>query len=92
MNRTTNLADSLDGYLWAISTLAAKKLQVRCMMEAHVITIKSPIQIMDIGNGCEVYSASIYIPAKSELMATLQSVTRLQFFLEYNFNYTNVTF
>ena len=55
-----------------------------------VITIRPPLQIVDIGNGCEAYSASIYIPAKSELMATLQSVTRSQFFLEYNFNYTNV--
>ena len=90
LNQTTNLAYSLDGYLWAISALAAKKLQVRCMMETHVITIKPPLQIMDIGNGYEAYSASIYIPAKSELMATLQSVTRSQFFLEYNFNYTNV--
>ena len=26
LNRTTNLAYSLDGYLWAISALAAKKL------------------------------------------------------------------
>ena len=60
-------------------------------METHVITIKPPLQIMDIGNGCEAYSASIYIPAKSELMATLQSVTRSQFFLQYNFNYTNVS-
>ena len=33
----------------------------------------------------------IYIPAKSELMATLQSITRSQFFLKYNFNYTNVS-
>ena len=91
LNRTTNLAYSLDGYLWAINALAAEKLQVRCMMETHVITIKPPLQIMDIGNGCEAYSASIYIPAKSELTATLQSVTRCQFFLEYNFNYTNVS-
>ena len=91
LNWTTNLAYSLDGYLWAISALAAEKLQVRCVMETHVITIKPPLQIMDIGNGCEAYSASIYIPAKSELMATLQSVTRSQFFLEYNFNYTNVS-
>ena len=91
LNWTTNLAYSLDGYLWAISALAAEKLQVRCMMETHVITIKPPLQIVDIGNGCEAYSASIYIPAKSELMATLQSVTRSQFFLEYNFNYTNVS-
>ena len=33
LNWTTNLAYSLDGYLWAISALAAKKLQVRCVME-----------------------------------------------------------
>ena len=91
MNQTTNLAYSLDGYLWAISALVTEKLQVRCVMETHVITIKPPLQIVDIGNGCEAYSASIYILAKSELMATLQSVTRSQFFLEYNFNYTNVS-
>ena len=59
INRTTNLAYSLDGYLWAISALAAEKLQIRCVMETHVITIKPPLQIVDIGNGCEAYSASI---------------------------------
>ena len=54
-------------------------------METCVITITPPLQIVDIGNGCEAYSSSIYIPAKSELTATLQSITRLQFFLDYNF-------
>ena len=91
INQTTNLAYSLDGYLWAISALATEKLQIRCVMETHVITIKPPLQIVDIGNGCEAYSASIYIPAKSELTMTLQSVTQSQFFLDYNFNYTNVS-
>ena len=91
INCTTNLAYSLDGYLWAISALAAEKLQIRCVMETHVITIKPPLQIVDIGNGCEAYSTSIYILAKSELTATLQSITRSQFFLDYNFNYTNVS-
>ena len=91
INRTTNLAYSLDGYLWAISALAAEKLQIRCVMETNIITVKPPLQIVDIGNGCEAYSSSIYIPAKSELTATMQSVTRSQFFLEYNFNYTNVS-
>ena len=91
LNRTTNLAYSLDGYLWAISNLAAEKLQIKCVMETHVVTIKPPLQIVDVGNGCETFSASIYIPAKSELTATLQSITRSQFFLDYNFNYTNVS-
>ena len=91
INQTTNLAYSLDGYLWAISALATEKLQIRCVMETHVITIKPPLQIVDIGNGCEAYAASIYILAKSELTATLQSITQSQFFLDYNFKYTNVS-
>ena len=60
-------------------------------METHVLTIQPPLQIVDIGNGCEAYSTSIYIPAKSELTATMQSLTRSQFFLDYNFQYTNVS-
>ena len=81
----------MDGYLWAISALATEKLQLRCVMETHIITIKPPPQIVDIGNGCEAYSASIYIPAKLELTTMIQSITRSQFFLDYNFNYTNVS-
>ena len=37
------------------------------------------------------YSTSIYIPAKFELTATMQSLTRSQFFLDYNVNYTIVS-
>ena len=91
INRTTNLAYSLDGYLWAISALATERLQIRCVMETNVITIKPPLQIVDIGDGCEAYSASIYIPAKSELTTTLQSITKYQFFLFYNYNYINMS-
>ena len=60
-------------------------------METHVITFKPHLQIIDVGNGCEAYSVSIYIPAKSKLTANLQSITRSHFFLDYNFNYTNVS-
>ena len=91
LERATNLAYTLDGYLWAISALAAEMLQIRCVMETHVITIKPPLQIVDVGNGCKAFSASINIPAKSELTATLQLITRSQFVLDYNFNYTNVS-
>ena len=81
----------MDGYLWAISALASEKLQVRCVMDMSIVTINPLLQIVDICNGCEVYSTSLYIPAKSELTATMQSLTRSQFFLDYNFNYTNVS-
>ena len=46
LNRTTNLAYRLDGYLWAISALAVEKLQIRCVMETHVVSIKCPLQIV----------------------------------------------
>ena len=60
----TNLAHSLDGYLWAVSSLATEKLQIRCIHQTSVITIEPPLCIIDIGNGCEVFSFTIYIPAK----------------------------
>ena len=59
-------------------------------METHIIMIKPPLQIVDVGNGCKASSANIYIPAKSELTATLQLITRSQLFLDFNFNYINV--
>ena len=43
LNRTTILAYSLDRYLWAISALATEKLQIRSVMETHVITIHPPL-------------------------------------------------
>ena len=89
--RTTNLAYSLDGYLWAISALALEKLQIRCVMETHIVQITPPLQIVDVGNGCEASSADIYIPTKSELTATLQSITRSQFFLDFNLKCTNIS-
>ena len=60
-------------------------------METHTIKITPPLQIVDVGNGCEASSANIYIPMKLELTATLQLITRSQFFLYFNFNYTNVS-
>ena len=81
--RHTNLAHSLDGYLWAISSLATEKLQIRCIHQTSVVTIEPPLRIIDIGNGCEAFSSTIYIPAKSELPTTMQSLTRSQFFLDF---------
>ena len=89
--QNTNMAYSLDGYLWAISSLVTEKLQICCMQQTSVVTIHPPLQIIDIGNGCEAFSSMIYIPAKSELTATMQSLTRSQFFLKYNFKYIKIS-
>ena len=89
--RHTNLAHSLDGYLWAISSLSTEKLQIRCIHQTSVVTIEPPLWIIDIGNGCEAFSSTIYIPAKSELTTTMQSLTRSLFFLDYNFKYAKMS-
>ena len=85
--RHTNLAHSLDGYLWAISSLATEKLQIRCLHQTSMVTIEPPLCIIDIGNGCDAFSSTLYIPVKSELTTTMQSLTQSQFFLNYNFQY-----
>ena len=59
-------------------------VQIRCVMETYVITIYPPLQSIDIGNGCEAYSTSIYILAKLELTANMQFLIRSQFFLDCN--------
>ena len=55
------------------------------------MTIEPLLRIIDIGNGCEAFSSTIYIPAKSELTTTMQSLTRSQFFLDYNFKYAKMS-
>ena len=88
--RHTNLTHSLDGYLWAIISLATKKLQIRCLHQTSVVTIEPPLCIIDIGNGCEAFSSTLYIPTKSKLTTTMQFLTQSQFFLNYNFQYVKM--
>ena len=69
--RNANLAYSLDGYLWAISSLAANKIQIQCLRNNTMAEVKPPLQIINIGNGCEGYAPNLYISAKTELTATI---------------------
>ena len=82
--RTGNLAHSLDGYLWAISSLATEKLQVRCLKENHILEIKSPLQIVLIGDGCEGYSLSLATAAKNKITAFNNFINRPGFFHRFN--------
>ena len=68
-----NRAISLGGYLWAVSSIKQEQLQVRCLEETHVIEIEPPLQIVYIGNGCEGYSPSMFLPAKNEMAIHAQS-------------------
>ena len=53
--------------------------------------MKPPLTILYVGNGCEAYSANIYIPAKSELTSHDPELTRHVFFLDFNEEYQNLT-
>ena len=86
--REGNLAQSLGGYLWAVSSLVGEKMQIRCLQETHIEQIKPPLQVIHVGNGCEGYSPSIKIPAKSELTSQNDIIERTNYFLEFNMQYT----
>ena len=82
-----NRAQSLGGYMWAISSIEQEQLQIRCLEETQVIQIRPPLQVVYIGNGCEGYSPSMYIPAKSELSGTEEIESRKECFLRFNYVY-----
>ena len=80
-----------DGYLWAVSSLKKEKMQVRCLLDTHVVHIKPPLTIIYVGNGCEAYSNNLYIPAKSELTSRDDTVVRHNYFQQFNVKYQNLT-
>ena len=79
-----NSALSLGGYLWAISTVTMETLQIRCLLETHVVTIHPLLQIIYVGNGCEGFSSSVFIPAKSDQAVIKEIEPRQKYFLEFN--------
>ena len=89
--RDANKAQSLEGYLWAITAFKLEKMQIRCLTNTHVIDIKPPLTIIYVGNGCEAYSNNLFIPAKSELTSTNSSVVRHNYFQQFNKQYQNIT-
>ena len=89
--RDANRAQNLDGYLWAVSSLKKEKMQVRCLLDTHVVDIRPPLTIIYEGNGREAYSNNLYIPAKSELTSRDDTVVRHNYFQQFNTEYQNLT-
>ena len=63
MFKHANMAQSLDGYLWVVSSLKEEKMRIRCLEDSHLEDIKPPLRIVQIGNGCEGYSSNLFIPS-----------------------------
>ena len=89
--RYVNLAVSLEGYMWAISSMATTKLHIRCLTDSYLEEITPPLKNVYIGNGCEGYSNTITIPAKSELTSTMDIAERTNFFLKFNDKYQDIS-
>ena len=89
--RDANKAQSLEGYLWAVTTLKKEKMQIRCLTDTHVIDVKPPLTIIHVGNGCKAYSSNLFIPAKSELTSKGNAVVRHTYFQQFNEDYQNIT-
>ena len=45
-----NKAQSLNGYLWAVSSFKKEKMQIRCLTDTHVVDIRPPLPIISVGN------------------------------------------
>ena len=91
MFRHANMAQSLDGYLWAVSALKKEKMRIRCLEDSHLEDIKPLLMIVYVGNGCEGYSSNLFIPAKSELTSENETLTGHVFFLDFNDEYQDLT-
>ena len=89
--RDANKAQSLEGYLWAITAFEPGKMQIRCLTGTHIIDIKPPLTIIYVGNGCEAYSNNLFIPAKSKLTSKDTSLVRHNYFQRFNEQYQNIT-
>ena len=85
--RDGNLAQSLGGYLWAISSIATEKIQMRCLKETNIVEIKSVLQIIYIVDSCEGYSPSLAIAAKTEITSNFNIDNRVRFFISFNAEY-----
>ena len=89
--RHANLAINLDGYVWAISTLATSDLFIRCIDTNYHQTITSPLTLVYIGNGCEGYCNTIFIPAKTDITNRPALIKRKEYLLQFNKVYQNIT-
>ena len=86
-----NMAQSLDRYLWVVSTLKEEKMRITCLEDSHLEDILLPLTIIQVVNGCEGCSSNFFIPAKSELTSEDETLTWHVFFLHFNEEYQNLT-
>ena len=53
-----------------------------------MVEVQPPLQIVYLVSGCEGYSPSMYLPAKTEMTGQIQLEARKDYFLQFNFVFT----
>ena len=53
-----------------------------------MVEIRPPLQIIYLGNGCEGYSPSMFLPAKNEMTTHARIESHREYFLQFNYVYT----
>ena len=69
--RHANMAQSLDGYLWAVSSLKEEKMRIRCLEHSHLEDIKPPLTIVYIGDGSVLTMKSVFTIVKAIVVICL---------------------
>lgn len=82
--RSDSLAMNLGHHVWAVSTLMKDTLHIRCPLTPNRIqTVKPPLTFLEIKDGCEVFSNSLYIPSTYQFN-TASHEYRARMFIEFN--------
>ena len=61
--------------------------EVRCLKQTYIVEIRAVLQIIYIGDGCEGYSPSLAIAAKTEITSSFNIDSRVRFFISFNTEY-----
>ena len=88
--RHANLALNLDGYIWAVSSLASDRIQVCFSQKIHLEPTVPPLTLIYIGNRCEGDSTNTYIPSKTDLTSEIDTSSRCDFFVGFNVIYQKI--
>ena len=77
--RHANHALKFDRYNWAVTSLASDRIQVCCLEETHLEPIVPALTLIYIGNRCEGYITSTYIPSKTYFTSEMCTSSRCDF-------------
>lgn len=82
--RSDSLATNLGHHVWAVSAVTKDTLHITCpLVPNRIQTIHPPLTFLEIGEGCEAFSNSLYIPSTYQFNTATNNL-RARMFIEFN--------